>query len=332
MRKLFIRIFLLSLPVLIIIGLFIFLDPFRVFLKYEDYSKNMYIILNRDYVSTEVYRQNRQKYKYDSFILGSSRTLGYNTSDWRKHLGSDASPFKFDASGENLFGIYKKILYIDKMGDSLRNCLIILCTDCSFYSESDLKGHLFIKHPSVAGTSWFNFYYEFFKVYIDYGFFSRYYTYLYTHEFTPAMVGYFEYRNLNFDKVTNDLTIVSQEQELQNNFEEYYKVRSEGFYNRSQDSIMSNPLISAKSQHMLEEIMRIFNKHNTSYKIVISPLYDQVKLNSSDLEIIQNIFGKNNVFDFSGKNQITNSKYNYYECSHYRSIVGDSIMAVIYKN
>ena len=104
------------------------------------------------------------------------------------------------------------------------------------------------------------------------------------------------------------------------------------FYYR--DSIQKySPKVIGESQYrMLKEISEIFKKHKTKYKIIISPLYDQLKFNKSDVRILQMLFGDENVFDFSGINFITNDYHNYYENSHYRPHVADYIMKVIYKN
>ena len=59
-------------------------------------------------------------------------------------------------------------------------------------------------------------------------------------------------------------------------------------------------------------------------------MYDQKKLNIEDLSILNALFGKENVFDFSGINQITNNLYNYYETSHYRPHVAKKIIDEIY--
>jgi hypothetical protein len=81
---------------------------------------------------------------------------------------------------------------------------------------------------------------------------------------------------------------------------------------------------------MLYDIKRIFLKHKTKYRIVISPLYDQQYFNPKDLEKLQNIFGKMNVFDLSGKNQITEYKGNYYQNQHYKIFIGREILKTIY--
>jgi hypothetical protein len=82
---------------------------------------------------------------------------------------------------------------------------------------------------------------------------------------------------------------------------------------------------------MLLEIADIFKKNKTNYKLVINPLYDQVKLNQQDLDILIKLFGKENVHDFSGINFITNDYHNYYENPHYRPHIADYIMGEIYK-
>ncbi len=83
---------------------------------------------------------------------------------------------------------------------------------------------------------------------------------------------------------------------------------------------------------LLRNMKKIFDQQHTQYRIVISPLYDQVKLSSRDVTVLQNIFGSENVFDFSGINTITADMHNYYEGSHYRPHVARQIMDSIYHN
>jgi len=331
MKKVFLKLVLLSLPILILIGLFFVLDPFRIVYTYGDYSGNMYISLNREYVSSKMYFKNIKKYNYNSFILGSSRTLAFHSKSWRKFLSPDASPFVFDASGETLSGIYEKVSYIDKTAADFNNCLLIICTDHTFGVEADQNSHIFIKHPTIAGTSWFNFYVVFIKDYLNFLFLKNYFQFLFTHKYGPSMKGYIDYRIIRYDTVANDQYIIDRENEIKQDSTNYYEKRKDIFYTR--DSIISPaiPQISESHVQMLKEIKSIFVKHHTNYKIIIGPLYNQVPLNSADLLILQNIFGKDNVFNFSGKNKFTVNTGNYYEDSHYRPSVGDSIMSIIYK-
>ena len=70
--------------------------------------------------------------------------------------------------------------------------------------------------------------------------------------------------------------------------------------------------------------------NKTNYRIIISPLYNQIKLNNQDLDYLKQLFGKDNVFDFSGINKFTKDYNNYYESSHYRPHIAREIMQLIY--
>ena len=75
----------------------------------------------------------------------------------------------------------------------------------------------------------------------------------------------------------------------------------------------------------------IFRKHKTNFKIVLYPLYNQTKTNTADLLKLYEIFGRDNVFDYSGINVITENIHNYYESEHCRPTAGRMILTEIYK-
>ncbi len=330
MKKFIIKLILISIPIGILLGLFFIADPFRIVFHYKDYSENMFVVPNRDFVSSEMYLRNASTYQYNSYIFGSSRTIAFKTKAWKKHLPTSAKPFVFDASGESIYGIYKKIKYLDKTGAPLNHCLLIFCTDCTFAKETDHTDHLRIKHPTIAGTSWVNFYAVFIKDYFDNRFLKNYLQYLVTKKYSPSMKGYIENRKSTFDQITNDEWLIDQENELRVDPVGYYEVRKELFYQR--DSIVEDlkSQITKKQRSMLNEIEAIFVKHHTDFKVVISPLYSQISMNKADIALLQKTFGPERVYNFSGKNRFTEKKENYYETSHYRPFVGDSILNIIY--
>ncbi|GEM_PF-1186102 len=51
---------------------------------------------------------------------------------------------------------------------------------------------------------------------------------------------------------------------------------------------------------MLQEVKRILETSKINYKVVISPLYEQMKFSNQDYAILKNLF-RNNLYDFSGK-------------------------------
>lgn len=105
----------------------------------------------------------------------------------------------------------------------------------------------------------------------------------------------------------------------------YYK-----FPHRDSIERIREPILEEKSVRLLSDIHRLFVRGNTNYKIVVSPLYDQIKLNPHDKKKLDSIFGENNVFDFSGINEFTKDSLNYYEASHYRPHVAKRLYKIIY--
>ena len=236
----------------------------------------------------------------------------------------------FDASMESIYGIYTKIKFLDSLNVPMKNVLIIICRDETFNHSENHEGHLYIKHPSVSGESAMTFQSQFFKAYLSPKFLFNFYYYVFSGKYESFMSGYIEHRKMAYDTITNQLRIIDQETEITENPAKYYRKRSQLFYTRKAEQVDSVQRINSKQLFMLQEIKRILEKHLTNYKIVISPLYEQVKFSGPDQNILNTIFRKN-LYDFSGKNQFTELITNYYETSHYRPNVGDSIFEIIYR-
>ncbi|WEK21206.1 MAG: hypothetical protein P0Y49_08635 [Candidatus Pedobacter colombiensis] len=328
-KQLFAFILFTSIPFLIVFCGYLYFDPFKVINTYNDYSYP-FVIPNRDYVSTEMFIKNYKKYHYNSFIFGSSRTIGYKPSSWKEYLSKDDVPFLFDASKESIYGIYTKLRYLDSVHVNIDNALIIICRDATFIETGNSSGHLYIKHPVVTRESRFDFQNEFFKAYVNPKFIFDFYFYKLTGTYRPFMAGVIENKRIKYDTISNQLIFLDREIEINNNPKHYYLDKKDVFYTRSGEKTDSVNRIKNVHTLMLNEIAMILKKHKTNYKIILSPLYEQIKFSPVDKRILTKIFGTN-LYDFSGKNQFTESKTNYYENSHYRPIVGDSILKLIYQ-
>ena len=319
-----------SILAILLIAYLIF-DPFYVVKDYEDFS-NKITSGNKDYISTTNFLKNHANEKYDSYIFGSSRTVAFQHSAWRKHLPDSSIVFTYDAYSETIYGIYKKIKLIDSLGLKLKNVLMVIEKDETFMTETNSKGYLFIKHPALSGESFYKFHWEFLKSYLTPKFLFCYYSHLISGKYSPFMLGVIEPYKSRILPLSNETQWLELDGLLASSETEYYNKMAHLLPVR--DGVLrieSQPKISAKQKKMLKEIKAIFDKHNTNYRLVISPLYNQVKFNLTDLNVLNSIFGSEFVFDFSGINELTKPKTNYYEFSHYRPKVGEQIMQRIYK-
>ncbi len=322
---------LFSSPLLLVVLSYFICDPFKVLYRYDDLYRDYFVNINRDYASSQLFIQNNPEQHYNSFIFGSSRTMAFRTNDWTAHIGKSEKPFVFDASSEKLMGIWSKLKFLDQEGTPIKHALIVICGDHTFAEPQEVEGLLFIRHYKVdKSKNALQFHETFFSNYLRNYFFVRYLDYRFFRTKRSYMSGNIEFIEVKVDPITNDLYRVDLDRKLSLNSSDYYKESDSVFYKRSTAAEERKVQLDEEKEKMLEEMKAIFDKHKTDYQLVISPLYDQKKLNQEDLQILQNIFGKEHVFDFSGINTITDSKFNYYENSHYRPSVGRYIMDSIY--
>ena len=326
--KFFKKILIFLIPVIALgIGYFIF-DPFQILHAYQAYPDNFAKSLNRDRISTQVFLNNNTKYDYKSFIFGSSRSSVFYTKDWGKHI-NDKTPYHFDASCETVYGIATKLEFIEKQGNKIDNALLVWDRSIFEY-EQDTLGCVFIQDYRVSDLPWLKYHTIFLNSYFSQGFFTAFYDYMIFKKFRNYMKTYLEFRKINYTPVVNDFIFTSYIDEIKRDSVKYYN-QPNFFYERSPEKQFVGKVIKPFQIQYLKRIKAALERNHTDYKIVLGPTYDQKYFNADDLQILQNFFSKNRIYDFSGKNAYTNDKTNYYEIYHYKPNVARDIMNKIYQ-
>jgi hypothetical protein len=321
------------------IALFIFYlvaDPFKVLYSYNsliESGKKGMVSLNQDFVSSTTFVNNSKHIRYDSFIFGNSRSMFYEISDWKTHLNTNANCFHFDASSEGLWALNKKVEFLNNRGLNIKNVLLILDYSALIQDKPN-SGHLFTISPVLVNNeNLIPFHVASFLAFLSPRFLTAYLDFKISGVVKPYMTKKYllDNREKSYDITTNEMRFDFYENLIQKN-EYYTKKRQSWFYDRDQTIQRGAPIAIHESQKaILTNIHNILMVHSTKVKIVISPLYDQVKLNDNDLDYLKRLFGKENVFDFSGINSYTLDYKNYYEASHYRPHVAKKIMETIYQ-
>jgi hypothetical protein len=321
-------------PLIAVFIIYIITDPFKVIWNYDCYyqsGKENYVTLDKDFVSTTMFEKNHEKYHYNSFLFGNSRSMFYQIDEWKKHLPSTASCFHFDASGEVLFPLTKKIEYIDKQKVNIDNALLLL--DYILLSKTDAKTGIFSMAPQLdENASKWEFQKEFLTAFFTPKFAKAYIDLKLTGKIKDYMKKDFLLTDdpIDYTVQTNEIKFTQYENDIKNGVY-YTPKRLSVFKKRDSTQQFSEPVIAVKQKEMLASINSIFRRHKTNYKIIINPIYDQIKLNPIDLAYIQELFGKENVYDYSGINWITQDYHNFYEATHYRPFIANQIMDSIYK-
>jgi hypothetical protein len=316
----------LSPLLILIIGYFVF-DPFKIVKTYDSYPDNFAKSLNRDRISTQIFINNNPKYHYKSFIFGSSRSSVFYARNWGKHI-NDATPYHFDASCETISGIASKLKFIESKGNQIENALFVF--DRSIFNyEQDTLGSVFVQDYRVSGLSWWKYHLIFINTYFSKGFFIGFYDYAIFNDFRKYMRNFLEFRKINYTPVVNDFIFTSYIEQIKADSINYYN-QPNLFYERSKKKNLPSPAIKKYQLKYLQQIKEVLARKKTNFKIVLGPTYDQNYFNKSDYEFLVRYFGKENIYDFSGINEYTNDKTNYYEIYHYKPVVANQIMDKIY--
>lgn len=320
---------LLAVPGVLLVVAYVVLDPFMVLYSYpaEDYYRAQDLVPNRDYISTEIWKRRMPDRRYDSYIFGNSRSLAFLAADWQKVVGSHAA-YHYDASQETLFGIVGKLRFLERSGAPLRHALLVV-DDSILRATGDSGGHLFIKHPQVSGRAAIYFHAEAFKAYLARLFAIVWYKTRGT--VPPFSRDMFSPARFRLDPATNDLHFASYEEQLAADPVAYYKRLAGVMARTPPKNGESRPRsCNEEARVQLREIREIFRRNGTDYRVVVAPLYHQLRLHPADVEALVEIFGRERVFDFSGVNELTRDPHNYYEQSHFKPNVARTIMARVY--
>jgi len=311
-KRLLFKLFLALLPLLAMVAFYLCADPFMTLHHYADLynTDKPHLELNEDYAATETFINLYETHKYDSYIFGSSRSRYYTPDEWAKRH-TPINAYQFGVASETLFGVAGKLAFLDKKGAAINNALIIV--DAELLSKAaNSSGHLFRKHPLVSGESNADFQFTSFMDFFNY----------------EAISSYLKLPKTN-PKGKKDPQQLAELQILKDR-DAFYRPRMSMFYKRPAEQQYEKAVIYAEQKQLLQNIKNIFDRHHTDYRIVISPMYDQKKLNSADMAILYAVFGKDRIYDFSGINDITASIYNYFETAHYRPAIANRIMDSVY--
>ncbi|MCB0733431.1 MAG: hypothetical protein H6608_11760 [Flavobacteriales bacterium] len=324
----------LFIPFSLLMAMYLYFDPFMVIHEYDTYYKpeaSAMIALNRGHVSMKVLKKNSQDISYNSFILGNSRSIFFQVKDWKKHLDENAECYHLDGTNESLLALTKRLIYLEEQGYDLTNLLLVL--DFSVLSRIEFPTtHLEVISPSILGQSGiFNFQKSFFRAYATPKFLYSFLDFKTSGKVKKYMLEEYIFDNvrLNYEWRSNEIRFDYYEDLIEQGIYSE-EGRLPRFYTRDSVERYSVQSIGEGQKALLERIGTIVKNHCSNFKLVISPLYDQQRLDRGDFTYLRKVFGSENVYDFSGKNELTEDTLNYYESSHYRPHVAREIMDSIY--
>lgn len=323
MKRYIVKIAVFVCPLLILSGLYVLIDPWCViwnFGEYPDYKAknsalNSYLLLTA-----------HDSIPYNSFIVGSSRSWHWPWAEWEKHLDSTAVAFHLDQSSDGIDKALERLQFVYDNVQRVQNVLLI--ADHHFLSNTTPHEGIQYRNPwqMKRKKDYFAFQMAALRDFLTKEGMTCYFRL--GEEYRFVLPAYYDERH--------EPHFIGKEWAIQCDPEYYYThlalqhIDAYRFPRRDTIEAVGEPVLREENVRLLNEMHDLFVKGKTDYKIVISPLYDQLKLNPQDKEKLDSIFGEDNVYDFSGINEFTQDSLNYYEASHYRPCLSKRLLDIIY--
>ncbi len=330
MRNFLRKILIISIPFIIFLIILIYIDPYKIIWEYKTEDYNEFIIpFNKDVVSTRLLIENNKTIKYNSFIIGSSMSQAFETNYWKQYLREKSSIFHLSAYDENLIGTYGKLKLADELGLEIKNVLWILDVGC--FSLENINSNVARKHYLHTNKP-VQFHLDYLKSFtkikfslsiLDYSIFSTHRKYMGSY-----IIDNPKKRNL----ITNDQDYQDEETFVKKDSLKFYNSnRLNKFVNRKPLVLERRTFINSEEQKKLFlKINSILKKHKTTIKIIIPPSYEEFWLSNTDVKFLNDVFGKKNIYNFSGRNEITKSIGNFIDESHFRTKIAEQLIDSIY--
>lgn len=315
-----------ALPFWALMALYVYDDPFMVLRKYDLYDSD--VMLNEHHVGWQIYKNHNDSVHFNSFILGNSCTMAFRCGEWEKYLDPGDRAIRLFGNAESMKAIILKLHALENEGTEIKNVLLVL--DRTSLSRSELlTGPSHILPAAISGRNPFAVQMEFMQAFTMPDFLFPYLKYRITGRVEPDMKRMNPYGRIR-DSRNND-SFNPREKMIEQEGEAYWRNRKQEFPERKGIAVVEEPVLFQRQRVLLDEIRKVLRRHNTSVRVIISPDYNQKELHPDDRKFLQSIFGKENVYDFSGINEFTEDYHNYYESGHYRPLLGNKLLERIYR-
>ena len=331
LSSLYVKVLLLAFPFIVCLGVYIYNDPFMVIKHYDDYDHPVVMIQSEGPIGWYKYKNYRDTMHYDSFIMGSSCTMAFQSSEWKKYI--KGSPFRLFSNSEGLGDMLIKLEALDRQPNQPIKNLLIITEPVMLNLTVEQRGVMHIMPPEVSGKSVAYYQSTFLQGFFRKEFFSAYMTYLFKKEYDSSMNRIINNVGQNRTRYTNDeiLHIQNKIDSLGERFyetEDWKKIRAQ-----VKQPTVRNPIIKEPQKECLLQIQRICKKHNTNVKIAIGPELNGDYVNPADIKLLKQIFGANNVVNYNDPAYKEYSNYSYfYDPAHYNTKVGSKILYDLYRN
>lgn len=296
----------------VVAGFNIAVDPFGVFGDriFNRYSYNM--TQNPRIAKIKYIEENHDK--YDSYIIGSSKTSSYSVERLNEYYGG-ASFYNMIMYGGDLYDAEKTAEYLINNYE-VKNIILNIGIEEMYkfnYEDDATKGNL---HAKVTGENLQLFY-------LKYAFLNPQYSIdklMSVRDYLPTADEVFVPETGVYDKSLRDAESISD-------IDSFFG-KNPGFYVYREDGRTGEYIDEAVES--VRRVKELCKSKGIDFKLIASPVYETEieDYNYDDLcEYWQRLAQVTDIYDFTGYSPVSQEPRYFYDDAHFRNSVGDMVLA-----
>lgn len=295
----------------------IVVDPFGVFGDrfFDWYAYNM----TQNPRTAKIAYVDKNHEKYDSYIIGSSKTSSYSVEKLNEYYGG-ASFYNMIMYGGDMYDAQKTAEYLIE-NYQVKNLILNIGIEEMFkydYEDDPTKGNL---HAKVDGSSVPLFY-------LKYAFLNPQYSLdkvsaFVRRDYLPTADDVFVPETGVYNKAVRDAESISDM--------ESFMAANTGFYLYREDGRTGDMM--DKTVESIRIVKNLCDERGIDFKLIASPIYDSEieDYNYDDLcAYWQKIAEVSDIYDFTGYSPVSMDPRYFYDDAHFRNSVGDMALAWIF--
>lgn len=318
------------LPMSILIGLYVILDPMLVLRWHEDMMPEGFLP-NKGNVTVKNFEHYNPEKHYDSFLVGSSITINLWIEEWKKYLPEDAVPYHFDTSRMTIEDTADVLDYIVENSD-VKNILVVfppeIMTWRPFISVPYILPPEIKSSSSSKIDSHYTLYNYWFKLHTLYGVLM---TRLFKEEPAGKEFAAFS-KDINYyDPIINE-EIASEKNKLLDTYSSDFILSDPNWkYGLDGGDIhFIEPQIDDSQKIVYNRIFRTLEENGINYNIIMAPQRNREQINPADDAFLKTLFGDKYINLSYDQIYLSRNPYLWYDFIHYRPNAGRELLERIY--
>jgi hypothetical protein len=327
MNRFLLRVLLFLSPVLGLMVFFVVADPFGLY-GWSWAAHTAAADGCTDCRTMRAYDEYRSRWRYNTFLLGNSKTMAILSSDWFEHIGIQRF-FKLGTPGESVLNMRRKLEYVASTGASVEHVILLVDNkvlqnventhphfEGPVYMKSLCSSDLFAVEQLAQG----------FRYYLADAYFLEHWLHLFK-TWRGRSSGSIENdiadRNSPF---TNEVIRTDMEERLQRDTAAYLVALPTPRLAAGPSAVSLHP----RDRVHLRAIRDLLVRSGSDHHVIFGPEYNCAAIPADIVAEFVEIFGWEHVHDFSADTAFCGKPVLYYEANHYRPVVGRAMLEQVY--